>query len=727
MCEFCHLHFHSEYSHDAISKLEEAMQRAKDLGQKHLALTDHGTMSGNWEAQKVADKVGIHLIHGCEFYYQRLIDEKNGHILVLAKNNEGLENMFKLHHMAHKNFHRRPRLSLDMLKENANGLIVTSACLANDMSQYIMEGRISEAKSYAKNLLDTFKDDFYVEIQPNGLAQQNIVNKYSIQIANELGIPYVATNDSHYVLKEDVKPHEVACALSTNSKMDDPKRFKLDTEELWLKSEEEMYDTFTELEKDVAGKGIRETVRIAEKCNARINSGHYLPKYHDIKDGYTERQQLVEEVKAGLVNRGLAKDKQYIKDVQGEINVIDDEGFAGYFLIVQDYIKSTRERGEIVGDGRGSAAGAKVSYLTEITNINPADYDLLFERFLTHGRVPDIDTDFSNQQAVFDDLRAKYGENSVARIVGFSKRTPKALARNIFRIFNEPHALQAKVSDLIPNTVKTMEQAYDLSDELYAMRHQYPEYFKHMERLQNTVSHSTLHAGGVIVYPNLNTLVPLQIDRDSGMNVVAWDKKMVESFGLIKFDVLGLETLPIVRNCLDSIEQMTGTRPDLTKIDLEDQNIYDMLCKGDVSGVFQISGQPAKVMEQQPRSFRDLIAINALIRPGVADWNEYIARRNGKEWSVHIDRLPYLEETSGLIAYQEQYLLDAKTFAGWDLAFADNNIRKNKDILNDKELREKFISDSVARGYDENEIIAIWEEISGIVSGGLILAHFKSL
>ena len=323
--------------------------------------------------------------------------------------------------------------------------------------------------------------------------------------------------------------------------------------------------------------------------------------------------------------------------------------------------------------------------------------------------------DFSNQRAVFEDLKAKYGKDNVARIVGFSKRTPKSLARNIFRIFEHPYNLQEEVSSYIDKFDKTIEQSLENSVELRNMKKKFPNEFNLIHRLQNTVSHGTLHAGGVVIYEGLTNLVPTSYDKEFDMHVVEWDKKMVESFGLVKFDVLGLTTIEVVHGALDSIERVTGTRPDLSQLNLDDPNVYDMLCKGDVSGVFQINNQPSKVMEQKPRNFKDLIAINALIRPGVGDWNEYIERRNGKEWKVHPERLPYLEETSGLIAYQEQYLLDCKTFAGWDLAFADNNVRKNKDIANDEALREKFIKDSKQRGFDVEDI---WDEIVEIVSGG---------
>ena len=388
MCEFCLLHNHSTYSHDAISNLEEMILKVKSMGHTHLGLTDHGTMSSLWEAQKLGDKHGIHIIHGCEFYYKRLIDERNGHMVILAKDNEGLENMFKLQRKAHQNVHYRPRIDVEMLKEYKDGLIVTTACLANDFAQYIMEGSMSEAKRFASDLADVFKDDFYIEIQPNGMTEQDIVNKHAVRIADELGVPYVATNDAHYVESTDVYPHEVACALSKNQKMSDPKRFKLDTDQLWLKSADEMKATFTKLDSNVVDRSLRETIRIAEKCTARLEKGTYLPHYYDLPPNMTERELLVKITQEGAKTRA-EKTKDYYTALQNELDVIDGEGYSGYFLIVADYVNSAKSRNEIVGDGRGSGAGSKVAYVTGITNIQPSDYDLLFERFLTKGRQPD--------------------------------------------------------------------------------------------------------------------------------------------------------------------------------------------------------------------------------------------------------------------------------------------------------------------------------------------------
>jgi len=323
--------------------------------------------------------------------------------------------------------------------------------------------------------------------------------------------------------------------------------------------------------------------------------------------------------------------------------------------------------------------------------------------------------DFSDQNAVFTDLQRKYGHKNVARIIAFGTLTPKAICRKVMNCFEHDESVIKSISKLIPDLCQSMKDAYSASPELTTYRIQYKKEFDVIERLEGIVSHESQHAAGVIIYPNLSSYLPIKTrGEDRSLRIVAFDKYMIEELGFFKFDVLGLETLPMIKHCLDSMSD----KIDLHHIDLEEKEVYDMLCSGDVSGVFQLSNQMQKVMEQQPRNFKDLIAINALIRPGTGDWAEYISRRKGKEWSVHQNRLPYLKETEGLITYQEQFLLDCKTFAGWDIAYADKYVRKNKAIKQDTELARKFILDSVSNGFSESDATLVWHEIEDAVDGG---------
>lgn len=696
-----------------MGKVREIIETAKSYGQDFIAITDHGSTSGLYEAQKIGDELGVKVILGCEFYYERENDGENGHLLILAMDNVGLRNIFKMQEFAYvHNFYKKPRINWDVLKEHNEGLIVTSACLGSPFNQYIINGDIQGAIDWARKFKDVFGDRFYIEIQPNNIPEQHLANTHSIRIANQLGIDIVATNDVHYTFETDHFPHEVMLAMQTKKKMSDEKRFRFDVNDFWLKTTEEMIETFDQLPRDVVETALHNTSKIAERCNARIEKGNFLPTYYDVPEGKTERQLLVERVIKGAKEKGFSTNKEYMQAVQEEINVIDRNGYSGYFLVVADYVSSARRKGIIVGDGRGSGAGSKVAYLTDITRIEPSKYDLLFERFMADGRQPDFDVDFSDQDAVFKDLQSKYGVENVARIITFGKMTPKAVVRKVFNTFDHPMSLQNEISNLISDDCKTLEEAFEAEPKLQDYASKYRVEFDVIKRLEGVNSHEGKHAGGVIIYPNLSSHLP--VNYNDGQRVVAWDKYMLEELGHYKFDILGLEYLPIVRRTLDSIKETTGVELDLHHINYDDPNVYQMLSKGDVSGVFQISAQAGKVMEQQPRNFLDLIAINALIRPGTGDWEEYIARRKGKEWFKDPNR-PWMHETMGTMTYQEQFLLDCHHLAGWSIAYADKHVRKGKNLSSNRELAEKFLSDGVSRGYNKDYLQEVWEEICNSV------------
>ena len=383
----------TEYSAlDGMGKIEELVLRAKELGQTFIAITDHGSCSGLWEAQQTCAKHSIKLILGTEFYYQRETDDKNGHLIVLAKNEVGLKNIFKLQEYAYvHNFYKKPRIDFDALIKHKEGIVVTSACLASTICQEILQGNLSSARKWAKKFKDEFGEDFYLEIQPNTIPEQTIVNKELIRIAHDLNIQLVATNDSHYVYESDAYAHEVMLALQVNKKMNDPTRWKFSTNDFWLKSEDEMLKTLLEAGVDefFAKVALFNTSLIAEKCNVELKRGKYLPPYHSIPHGDSERSLLVKKTVEGVKRTNKTKDKLYLKDVQNEIEIIDRNGYCGYFLIVSDYVTTARSKGVVVGDGRGSGAGSKVAYLTDISRIDPSKYDLLFERFMADGRSPD--------------------------------------------------------------------------------------------------------------------------------------------------------------------------------------------------------------------------------------------------------------------------------------------------------------------------------------------------
>jgi len=730
---FGHLHVHTEYSPlDGCARLEELFANTKEMGQDFIAITDHGSTSGLYAAQEIGRKHGIKTLLGTEFYYQRESNGQNAHLLAIAKNNKGLENLFKLQEYAYvHNFYYKARIKWEILRELSEGLIISSACMASPFAQHILDGELDEARNWARKFQHIFGEDFYIEIQPNGIPEQMLINQRSMQIAKELNIKVIATNDVHYIHESDAFPHEVLLALQINKKMSDENRWRFPTNELWLKSAEEMLATFTGMEEDDVQQALLNTGEVADKCTAELTPGKYLPTYHSLPEDKTERNILAQHIMEGAVKTGFIDNPNYMKEVQHELDVIDRNEYSGYFLIVRDYVTTARQNGIIVGDGRGSGAGSKVAYLIDISRIEPSRYNLLFERFMADGRSPDFDVDFSNQDSVFKDLQRKYGVENVAHIISFGRMTPKAVCRKVLNAFEHPTAEINFIGKLIPDTCLTLEEAYELSPQLREIKDKLRVEFEVIERLEGVISHESQHAGGVIIYPGLSSILPVKTKGpDRTERIVAFDKYMLEDLGHYKFDILGLETLPLIKRCLDSIKETEGMEIDLYNINYDDEETYHMLQQGDVLGVFQLSQQAQKVMEQKPANFRDLIAINALIRPGIGDWEEYIARRKGKEWHIHPDRLPYMEETEGVITYQEQFLLDCQTFAGWDIAYADKHVRKNKNIMEDTELRDKFIRESlmtehgdafktfIPENYNEKQYEDIWNEICDAVAGG---------
>ena len=730
---FGHLHVHTEYSTlDGMAKIKELVKRAKELGQEFIAITDHGTCGGHYEFEKVCNDEGIKSILGTEFYMSRsnqASKEDNGyHLIVFAKDQTGLENLYELQARAFKeNFYRKPHINFDMLSELKEGLVVASACIGGVIGQLTLDNPL-EARIEAKKYKSVFGDDFYLEIQPNDIPDQWIMNKEVIKISKELDIKLIATNDIHYVLKSDAKIHEVLLALQVGQKMNSEKRFKFPTNDYWCKSIEEMIETFDGYdvnEKVSIMEALMNTSEVANKCNAKCIKGNFLPHYPKL-NGMSEDDYLAEKTWEGFEKK-YPKDypnrAQIRKDIINELDVISKTGYSGYFINVADYIVNARENGVLVGDGRGSGAGSKVVYCMDITNVDPVPYNLLFERFLAIGRVPDLDVDFSDQEHVFKHLQDLHGVDNVARIRAYGTLSCKNVVRKVLSAFDFTQQQIAIISGSIPKRLDvTCDEAYNESDVFRNFMDSNEHIWSCIKRLEGTISHESKHAGGFVVYNGLTRLTPCGYENDSKGNrtipIVQFDKKMIESCGFYKMDVLGLENLTTVRYALDMIKENEGVDLDLDVIDYEDKDVYNMLCEGDVSGVFQLANQGAMIIEQRPRKFDDLIAINALIRPGVGDFNEYVARRKGKKFDIHPDREWYMKDTVGLMTYQEQFLLDCKTYAGWDVAFADNNIRKNKNIKNDEAIRTKFMNDVLNNGYSEELALELWKEIEDAVSGG---------
>ena len=730
---FGHLHVHTEYSTlDGMSKIKELIAKVKEHNQEFIAITDHASCGGHYEFEKECIAQGIKPILGCEFYMSKgktaCKEDQGYHLIVFAKDQEGLKNLYKLQARGYKeNFYRKPHINFDMLSELKEGLVVASACIGGVIGQATLDNPL-EARQIALEYKKLLGEDFYLEIQPNDIPDQWVMNKEIIKMSKELDIKLIATNDLHYVLKEDADIHEVLLALQVGQKMNNEKRFKFPTHDYWCKSTKEMMETFIgydEKEKEQIIEALLNTSEIANKCNAKVIKGNFLPHYPHL-NGMSEDDYLAEKTWEGFEkkypkdypNRG-----QIRKDILNELQVIKETGYSGYFINVADYIVDARKNGVLVGDGRGSGAGSKVVYCMDITNVDPVPHNLLFERFLAHGRVPDLDVDFSDQEHVFKHLQSLHGMDNVARIRAYGTLSCRNVVRKVLSAFDFSQRDIAIISGYIPKRLDvTINEACNESKEFRDFLEKNEFIGKCIKRLEGVISHESKHAGGFVVYNDLTSLTPCAYEVDSNGNrtipVVQFDKKEIEGCGFYKMDVLGLENLTTVRYALDMIKENEGIDIDLDEIDFEDKEVYEMLSNGDVSGVFQLANQGAMIMEQKPKAFEDLIAINALIRPGVGDFNEYVQRRNGKKFTIPSERMWYMQDTVGLMTYQEQFLLDCKTYAGWDIAFADNNVRKNKDIKNDVKLKEKFVTDTVNNGYSEETALKVWQEIEDAVSGG---------
>lgn len=523
---------------------------------------------------------------------------------------------------SHKVFHRKAHVTLELLKEHSEGIIVSSACIGGEIAQNLLQGNMERVRGIVKEFKTIFGDDFFIEVQPNDIPDQFIVNKELIKIAKTFGINIIATNDVHYTYKSDARIHEVALAMQVNKKWNDPKRFKFPTYDYWLKSEEEMLEGFLAqgFNSEEIQSWLDNTQLIVDRCvDVSMDSVLRIPHYHDMKEGYTEKEQLAELTWKGFEEKyGNHPEKESIrKDIEHELDVIEETGYSGYHLIVADFVNTARRNGIIVGDGRGSGAGCKVAYCTGITAVDPLPYGLLFERFLAPGRQPDYDIDFSSQEAVFKDLQKKYGEHNVTRVASYGTLSAKNIVRKVMSCFGYSMVEIKKITSLFPDVGGNLEETYNNSEEFRSFADSIGDKYTVMKRLEGVKCNESMHAGGFLICPNITKLLPVKYELDSNgertIPVCLIDKKQVERTQ-VKFDCLGLETISIVEECLRLMKR-NGIDVDLDSIDFEDKEVYEMLQKGDVSAIFQIANQAGKVMEQKPNNFRDLIAVNALIRP----------------------------------------------------------------------------------------------------------------
>ncbi len=731
MSKFVHLHIHSEFSLlDGANRIKDLPVRAKELGMDAIAITDHGVMFGAIDFYKACKKEGVKPIIGCEVYVaprsrtdkQPGIDNHYYHLILLAKNNEGYKNLSKLVSLSFVDgYYYKPRIDREILEKYHEGLICLSACLAGEVNQALLSGQNEKAEQVALWHKKVFGDDYYIEIQNNGIKEQVLANQKLVQLARKLDIPLVATNDAHYLKREDAYNHEVLLCIQTGKRMSDEDRMKFDTDELYIKSPEEMAEYFKAFP-----DAIENTVKIAEQCNVEFEFGHTILPNYDVPPEYPTHYDFLKE----LCDKGLKKrygenlSEEIQKRAEYELNIIKKMGYVDYYLIVWDFIHYAKTNGIPVGPGRGSGAGSILAYAIEITDINPIKYGLLFERFLNPERIsmPDFDVDFSDErrQEVIDYVARKYGHDHVSQIITFGTMAAKMVIRDVARVLDYPYAEADALAKMIPNEIhitikKALEQNKELKDR-YDTDEQTRKILDIAMGLEGMPRQASTHACGVVITKDpVDTYVPLYV-RDGQINT-QYIMTTLEELGLLKMDFLGLRNLTVIQNTIDMVKENHGIDVEFDQ-DMSDPKVYKLWQDGNTSGIFQFESQGMTnfMKELKPDCLEDLIAGVSLYRPGPMDQiPRYIRGKQnpGHNEYTHPSLEPILNVTYGCMVYQEQVMQIVRDLAGYSLGRADLVRRamgkKKLDVM--AKEREVFIHGQV----DENGNI----EVPGCVRNGI--------
>ncbi|WP_317303866.1 DNA polymerase III subunit alpha [Allisonella histaminiformans] len=705
MDPFVHLHTHTEYSlFDGISRIPDLVAHVKEMGQTAIAITDHGSMYGAVYLYNECKKQGIKPIIGCEIYITQNSRfqvppgrEKLYHLILLAENNEGYHNLVKICSRAWtEGFHNKPRADHDLLRKYHKGLIALSACVGGELPQAILSGDMDKVHEVIKFYIDTFgRDNYFIELQNHRLPEEASVRPVLADLAKEYGLGLVATNDFHYVRKEDAASQEIKLCISTGKTLDDPEHFHFANDEFYCKSGEEMRSVLGGYE-----GAIENTARIAERCNVTFTFGeHKLPAF-DVPEGETAKTYLRKLCEKAIPERYGQKVPEVMNRLNYELGIIDRMGFSDYFLIVMDFIHFAKTHGIPIGPGRGSAAGSIVSYLLHITELDPLEFDLLFERFLNPERVsmPDIDTDlcYRGRGRVIEYLAHKYGEDHVAQIITFSTLAARAVIRDVGRVMNLPLRDVDKIAKMIPQgpgvtLEKTLESSHEFKS-AYETNPTVHTLIDHCLKLEGLSRQAGTHAAGVVICSApVDDFVPIQLTQENFIQT-QYEKDQVEKLGLLKMDLLGLRNLTVIQDTVDMIKENRNIDLDVRKIPYKDKATCEMLCQGDTIGVFQSesSGYTNLLMQLAPGAFQDLIPMVALYRPGPLGSGmaeDFIKRKHGKipvEYP-HPMLEPVLKETYGVILYQEQVMRIASVMGGFSLGQADLLRRamghKESDVL----------------------------------------------
>lgn len=775
MPEFVHLHCHTQYSLlDGATDIAAMMDKAKNDGQRGVALTDHGNMFGAFKFVSEANKRGLKPIVGCEFYlvkdrhkksFSRAKGEEDNrcHQLLLAKNKQGYENLSKLCSLGFLEglYGKYPRIDKELLVQYHEGLIASSCCIGAEIPQAILHGKLDEAESLLRWWLDLFGEDFYIEIQRHrnmenidglGISQED-VNQHLLRLAAKYNVKVICTNDSHYLEEDDWRPHDVLLCVNTNSLIEQEDRFRFPSSDFYFKTQEEMNRLFHDVP-----HAIDATMEIFDKVdNLQLARDVLLPAF-PLPAGFSSQDEYLRHLTfEGARKRYGAITPAIEERLNFELEVIRNSGYPGYFLIVQDFTTTARQMGVAVGPGRGSAAGSAVAYCTGITNIDPIKYDLLFERFLNPERVsmPDIDIDFDDEgrDKVIQYVIEKYGRNQVAQIVTYGTMAAKLSLRDVGRVMNIPLSEVDRVAKTFPAHLKAslkkvlapgdvdpklkgdlngdeLEKAYKFR-ELAAGQDEIAEMIHTAEKLEGSIRNTGIHACGVVITPDeITKYVPVKIDKESDMLVTQFDNSVAESAGLLKMDFLGLKTLSIIKDAVRMVKENHGIDIDPEEVPLEDSKTYELFKRGETVAIFQYesAGMQKYMKELAPTTFEDLIAMNALYRPGPLEYiPEFIDRKHGRKPVVY--DLPameqYLSDTQGITVYQEQVMLLSQKLAGFTKGQADMLRKamgkKQKAVLDS--MYPKFLEGGSGNGHPQDRLEKIWKDWEAFASYAFNKSH----
>ena len=738
--EFTHLHVHTEYSLlDGSSKIKEITSRAKELGMKSLAITDHGVMYGVIDFYKAAKEVGIKPILGCEVYVApgSRFDKQPGesesryyHLVLLAENNTGYKNLMKIVSRGFtEGFYYKPRVDYEVLEQFHEGIIALSACLAGEVQRYLARGMYEAGCEAAKRYEGIFgKGNFFLELQDHGIPEQKYVNPQLIRMSQELGIDLVCTNDVHYTYAQDADAHDILLCIQTGKKVTDENRMRYDGGQYYLKSPEEMAELFP-----YAPQALENTCKIAERCNVEIEFGVTKVPHFDVPQGFDSWTYLNHLCNEGMKRRYPDADEEKKKRLEYELSVIHKMGYVDYFLIVWDYINYAKTHGIAVGPGRGSAAGSIVSYCLGITDIDPIKYSLIFERFLNPERVsmPDIDVDFcyERRQEVIDYVVEKYGKDCVVQIVTFGTMAARAVIKDVGRVLDLPYAMVDNIAKMVPREIGiTIDKAIQENPDLrnaYENDAQVHDLIDKSKRLEGLPRHASMHAAGVLISQKaVDEYVPVATGAD-GAVVAQFVMTTLEELGLLKMDFLGLRTLTVIQDA-EKLARKKNPEFSIDNINYEDKNVYDMISTGKCEGIFQLESAGMKnfMKELKPQSIEDLIAGISLYRPGPMDFiPQYIKGKNNPEDITYDCPMlePILKPTYGCIVYQEQVMQIVRDLAGYSLGRSDlvrRAMSKKKTSVMEKERQnfiygnpEENVPGCISNGIDEKTANKIYDDM----------------